>query len=121
MTSIPTDTRAHIRKAHRDLMLARQHADAVERPDGTDSTGHPGIQAANLEGYLGRFTLPLLDALERAEGELWKAGERERRADHLRLRVILFVVFLIPCALMPDPFGLLAASIFYLVVVMRAI
>lgn len=68
--TISPATREHIRETHAELREARARADSVERPDGTDETGHPGLRAANLEGYLGRYTLPLLEALEAAEARL---------------------------------------------------
>lgn len=67
---IPQKTREAIRQAQADLGRAVERAENVTRPDGTDGHGHPGIAAANLEGYLGRFTVPLLDALEDCEAKL---------------------------------------------------
>lgn len=125
MTGIPEMTRKAIRQAHADLGRAVERAENVTRPDGTDGHGHPGIAAANLEGYLGRFTVPLLNELERIEALWWSEHlarqEREGRADRLRLRVILFLVTLVVCALLPSPWGLLVGAVTYIVFVLPAI
>lgn len=64
---IPQSTREAIRKARADLIAAAARRQFVIRADGVDDQGHPGIEAANLEGYLGRFTDSLLTEIERLE------------------------------------------------------
>lgn len=83
--------RASIRDAHRQMIAARRRADAVTRPDGCDSLGHPGIAAANLGGSLGGRAVALLDSLEAVEAERDEAvRERdEARAEAEKLRETL--------------------------------
>lgn len=54
--------------------------------------GHKGIACANLEGFLGRFTVPVLDALETAEDALLAARQvdeamKRRAADAIGRKV----------------------------------
>lgn len=76
MSRTDKHSRKAIRTIHAELQEARLAASKVSRPDGTDESGHPGIRAANLEGVLGQYTIPLLDALEAAELNLTRIQER---------------------------------------------
>lgn len=73
-------TRDEVRKAFDDLKAAVARREAVTRPDGTDGQGHPGVEAANLEGYLGRFTIPLLNEVERQEAIVTRLLDASARA-----------------------------------------
>lgn len=76
---IPQGTREKARRAHRDMLAAIEARQKVTRPDGTDGSGHPGIRAANLEGYLGGFTIQFLNEIERLESELQRNHRRRLR------------------------------------------
>lgn len=119
--TIDPRTRRVIRDTHRELQEAKHAAEQVTRPDGTDGTGHPGIRAANLEGYLGRYTLPLLNELERAETRLARYEARAAETKSLRWRVLVFMAVVVGAAFLPSPWAILAAVAAYLVFVFPAI
>jgi hypothetical protein len=73
---IPETTRKSVRDGAEELRDAIERRSRVTRPDGTDEKGHPGIAAANLAAYLGNYTVPFLDEIERLEAVVEALSDR---------------------------------------------
>lgn len=71
MAEVTQAARESIRKAHAAMVAASERAQAArDRGETVGNVQAAGsLMAANLEGYLGRFPIPLLNALEEAEAE----------------------------------------------------